>query len=621
MTKQEQILEHKCIIVNKEVAQVVDKYTATIGDCTAVMDQLRKAENRSREFENGTFIILVVGPVKSGKSTLVNLIANAYVSPTHFLECTVRPSIISQRHEGEESKITVFTSEDTADRVEQIDAIIDCIRGIEKEEALLDSNIKKSVFDLTPEIIKEKVELDLHESLSSETLVTSITTPGGKLMQKDVFIVDMPGFDGEYANVDDPIYNTIAQRADLIIFVQSSNSAISKVSSHFLKKLSDNNQAVHVCLIHNLFDSSWWHSDEERKAVTANQTQFAIEEIRKKGFTIDEKQCFSINLGKVEDGRKPQYAENPKLQSEVQEYDRIEEDLYQRVIERRNAMRLDVCLSRTRQQLDKTIEAINSELERRSQLKSHYEQAEAEFEKVKDSHVPHSGLTPLTVDYALLKNIVRDKAKRYNKIVGASHNHWTDKEVTEIINGFINSCEAGIKDSFDKLLSLPEMEDKLYSGFRSRMGEIENVIRRFNPKINPKETSRIPVEDVPTIALESGVIQKSLIHKAKILWFGGHSRQNVEGYINKTKECLVGSEAGDEGYLEEEGGAVKPVLNRIKQLLEEVEKRYEEVCNNYWKQGRTEVLDGIIADKADFDEKTRQLAQLREEITTIKEKI
>ena len=621
MTKQEQVIEHKCIIVNKEVAQIVDKYTSAIGDCTAVMDQLRKAENRSKEFENGTFIVLVVGPVKSGKSTLVNLIANAYVSPTHFLECTVRPSIISQRHEGEKSKISVFTSEDATDRAEQIDAIIDCIRGIEKEESLLDSNIKKSVFDLTPENIKEKVELGLHESLSSETLVTSITTPGGKLMQQDVFIVDMPGFDGEYANVDDPIYNTIAQRADLIIFVQSSNSAISKVSSHFLKKLSDNNQAVHVCLIHNVFDSSWWHSDEERKAVAADQTQFAIEEIRKKGFNLDEKQCFSINLGKVEDGRKPQYAENPKLQSEVQEYDRIEEDLYERVIERRNAMRLDVCLSRTRQQLDKTIEAINSELERRSQLKSRYEQAEAEFEKVKDNHVPHSSLSPMTVDYALLKNIVRDKAKRYNKIVGASHNHWTDKEVTEILNGFVNSCEAGIKDSFDKLLSLPEMEDKLYSGFRSRMGEIENVVRRFNPTYQPKETDKIPVEGVPAIALESGVIQKSLIRKTKFLWFGGHSRQNVEGYINKAKECLVGSDAGDEGYLEEEGGAVKPVLNRIKQLLEEVAKRYEEACNDYWKRGRTEVLDGIIADKTDFDEKTGQLAQLREEINTIKEKI
>lgn len=621
MTKEEQIIEHQCIIVNREISLLVDKYMSELGDCRAVMDQLRKAENRSKEFKNGTFIILVVGPVKSGKSTLVNLIANAYVSPTHFLECTVRPSIISQRHKEEESKITVFTSEDTADRVEQMDAVIDCIRGIMSEESLLDSHIKKSVFELTPENIKEKVELGLHESLTSETLVTSITTPGGKLMQKDVFIVDMPGFDGEYANIDNPIYDTVAQRADLIIFVQSSNSAISKVSSQFLKKLSDNNQAVPVCLIHNVFDSSWWRSDEERKARAADQIRFAIGEIRKKGFNVDEKRCFSINLGQVEDGRNSNYSEHPKLKSEVKLYEQIEMDLYEQVIEQRNAMRLEVCLNRTNQQLAKTIDFIDIELERRSQLKTRYEQAEVEFDKVAGKRVFDSTQTPLTVDYALLKNIVRDKAKRYNRIVGASNNHMTNKEAIEIVNGFISSCEEGLSASFGRLLSLSEIENKLYSDGKSRIVEIENVVRKYIPEHQGMEMAPIPVEEAPTLSLENGVINKSLIRKLKVLWFGGHSRQDVEGYINKAKECLVGSDAGDEGYLEEEGGAIKPVLNRIKQLLEEVAKQYDKTCDDYWALCKNEVLDGIIADKTAFDGETGQLVQLKQELSKIQEKI
>ena len=621
MTKEEQVAEHKCIMVSNEVSLVVEKYASTMGDCTAVMDQLRKAENRSKEFQNGTFIILVVGPVKSGKSTLVNLIANAYVSPTHFLECTVRPSIISQRHEGNDSQITVFTSEDTSDRVEQIDAIIDCIRGIAKEESLVDSHIKKSVFDLTPDNIKEKVELGLHESLSAETLVTSITTPGGKLMQQNVFIVDMPGFDGEYANIDNPIYDTVAQRADLIIFVQSSNSAISKVSSQFLKKLSDNNQAVPVCLIHNVFDSSWWHSEEERKAVTADQIRFAIGEIRKKGFNVDENRCFSVNLGQVEDGRKPNYSKNPKLKSEVLRYEQIETDLYEHVIERRNAMRLEVCLSRTGQQIDKTIDAINTELERLSQLKTQYEQAEIEFDKVAGKHVFNSTQSPLTIDYTLLKNIVRDKAKRYNKIVGASHNHMTNKEAIEIVNGFINSCEEGLSASFGKLLSLSEVENKLYSDCKSRMAEIENVVRRFHSGHQGQKVDLIPLEGVPSLSIEKGVINQSLIRKHKVLWFGGHSREDVEGYINKAKECLVGSDAGDEGYLEEEGGAIKPVLSRIQQLLDEVAKKYQMICDDYWAKGKKEVLDGIIANKTAFDDTTSLLTQLKQELSKIKEKL
>lgn len=621
MTKEEQVLEHQCIVVNKEVSFIVDKYIPTMSDCPAVIDQLRKAENRSKEFKNGTFIVLVVGPVKSGKSTLVNLIANACVSPTHFLECTVRPSIISQRREGEDSKITVFTSEDTDNRVEQIDAVIDCIRGIANEDSLLDSHIKKSVFDLTPENIKEKVELGLHESLTSETLVTSITTPGGKLMQQNVFIVDMPGFDGEYANIDNPIYDTVAQRADLIIFVQSSNSAISKVSSQFLKKLSDNNQAVPVCLIHNVFDSSWWHSEEERKAMAADQIRFAVGEIRKKGFNVDEKRCFSINLGQVEDGRKPMYSEHPKLKSEVKKYEQIETDLYEHVIEQRNAMRLEVCLNRTGQQLDKTVGAINNELEHRSQMKTRYEQAEVEFDKVRSGRVFNSTLNPLTVDYALLKNIVRDKAKRYNKIVGASHNHMTNKEAVKIISDFISSCEEGLSASFGKLLSLSEAENKLYSDCKIRMVEIENVVRRFHPGHHEPKVDLIPIEGVPSLSIEKGVINQSLIRKIKVLWFGGHSREDVEGYINKAKECLVGSDAGEEGYLEEEGGAIKPVLSCIQQLLDGVAKKYETICDDYWAQGKKEVLDGIIADKTAFDDKTLQLEQLKQELSKIKEKL
>ena len=67
-----------------------------IKDLEAVCKSTQKLNNRVSEFDGGSFLILVVGPVKSGKSTLVNLIAHAHVSPTHFLECTVRPSIISK---------------------------------------------------------------------------------------------------------------------------------------------------------------------------------------------------------------------------------------------------------------------------------------------------------------------------------------------------------------------------------------------------------------------------------------------------------------------------------------------------------------------------------------------
>ena len=628
MTQEENVLLHKCKIVNQEVSRVKGHYNSCIGNSSVVISQLSKAENRSKEYENGTFIVLVVGPVKSGKSTLVNLIANAYVSPTHFLECTVRPSIISQRRGEEECKIAVFTSEDTSNRIEQIDAIIDCIRGIESEDSL--ENIHKGVFDLTPENIKQKVELGLKDSLSSETLVTSITTPGGKLMKQDVFIVDMPGFDGEYANIDDPVYDTIAQRADLIIFVQSSNSAISKVSGQFLKTLAENNQDVPVCLIHNVFDSSWWRSNEERSAAALKQKEFAICEIRKQGFNIDESQCFSINLGKVEDSRKQVYSDIPALTSEAEEYDKIEGILYDRVINRRDTMRLNVSLSRTRQQLGKTVASIDDELNRRSQLSERYEQVTAEFAKIDKSSNFQSGLQPLIVDYNSLKSIIRNEAQSTIGLVDTSNNHKTDTEATGIVVNFIAACETTISASFGKSLSLDQKEEELLLVCKNRINEIKEVT--INCGVKPLQVSvdRLPIEGIPTISLLSGVDLNLLIPRKpminlQIKQFGGHSAEDIVGYINKTAERLAGSAPGEanyiEGYIEKEGGAIKPILDQVNLLIEEVTKKYEDICLKYWENSCKAVLQSIIADKQTFDAETMQLKSLKEELIKIREQI
>lgn len=628
MAQEISVLENKCKIVSEEVIRVNNVYKGFIGDSPTIISQLSKVENRSKEYENGTFIVLVVGPVKSGKSTLVNLIANAYVSPTHFLECTVRPSIISQRRGDEECKITVFTSEDTSNRIEQIDAIIDCIRGIESEDSLED--IQKGVFDLTPENIKQKVELGLKDSLSSETLVTSITTPGGKLMKQDVFIVDMPGFDGEYANIDDPVYDTIAQRADLIIFVQSSNSAISKVSGQFLKTLAENNQDVPVCLIHNVFDSSWWRSNEERSAAALKQKAFAISEIRKQGFNIDESQCFSINLGKVEDSRKQVYSDIPALTSEAEEYDRVEGILYDRVINRRDTMRLNVSLSRTRQQLGKTVASVDDELNRRSQLSERYEQVTAEFAKIDKSSNFQSGLQPLIVDYNSLKNIIRNEAQSTIGLVDTSNNHKTDTEATGIVVNFIAACETTISASFGKSLSLDQKEEELLLVCKNRINEIKEV--SINCGVKPLQASvdRLPIEGIPTISLLSGVDLNLLIPRKpminlQIKQFGGHSAEDIVGYINKTAERLAGSAPGEsnyiEGYIEKEGGAIKPILDQVNLLIEEVTKKYEDICLKYWENSCKAVLQSIIADKQTFDAETMQLKSLKEELIKIREQI
>jgi hypothetical protein len=596
---------------------VMDEYADVLRDCPPVDMQLRKAGSRAHEYENGTFIVLVVGPVKSGKSTLVNLIANAYVSPTHFLECTVRPSIISQRREGEDCRITVYTTEDSRRRARAIDSVIDSIRGMESGEWLRD--VVKSEFELTPENIKDKVELGLQESLSAETLVTSITTPGGRLMKQDVFIIDMPGFDGEYANIDDPVYDTIAQRADLIVFVQSSNSAISKVSGQFLKKLHENNKDVPVSLIHNVFDSAHWRDDAERRQTVEEQKQFALGEIRRLGFKIDAEQCFSINLGKVEDSRNAKYADDADLRSEAQAFDEIENYLHDRVISNRDVMRLSVCLGRTQQQLQKLSATITEELGKNAALLQQYNEAAQAFEALRNEPLMSgTDMVPL-VNPNVPRTVVEGECQsRISQIQPRLHR--SDSEARTVVTDFVRASERLLAAQFPEILHITQTESEMYLQCRQRLSEIDHATLQCGMPSNPIVPERITLQQPNDINLMDGLDLTMIVpHKLLIpgvRWMG-HSSEDLVSYLNAAKNRLVGTNNSDaeRGYIETT--ALPQILQRISEDNKRVRDQYRTICDDYLQSNRQRVLSAIIPDLDAFNRQTAALEKLRNDINNI----
>ena len=615
--QERRVLQNRCSVVGRELTRLLDEYADVLGDCPAVDMQLRKAGSRAHEYENGTFIVLVVGPVKSGKSTLVNLIANAYVSPTHFLECTVRPSIISQRREGEDCRITVYTTEDSRRRVEQIDSVIDSIRGIENGDTLQD--VVKSEFELTPENIKDKVELGLQESLSAETLVTSITTPGGRLMKQDVFIIDMPGFDGEYANIDDPVYDTIAQRADLIVFVQSSNSAISKVSGQFLKKLHENNKDVPVCLIHNVFDSAHWRDAAERQQTVEEQKQFALGEIRRLGFKIDAEQCFSINLGKVEDSRNAKYADDADLRSEAQAFDDIENYLHDRVISNRDVMRLSVCLGRTQQQLQKLSATITEELGKNTALLQQYNEAAQAFEALRNEPLMSgTDMVPL-VNPNVPRTVVEGECQsRISQIQPRLHR--SDSEARTIVTDFVRASERLLAAQFPEILHIAQTESEMYLQCRQRLSEIDHATLQCGMPSNPIVPERISLQQPNDINLMEGLDLTMIVpHKLLIpgvRWMG-HSSEDLVSYLNAAKNRLVGTNNSDaeRGYIETT--ALPQILQRISEDNKRVRDQYRTICDDYLQTNRQRVLSTIIPNLDAFNWQTAALEKLRNDINNI----
>ena len=615
--QERRVLQNRCSVVGRELTRLLGEYADVLRDCPTVDMQLRKAGSRAHEYENGTFIVLVVGPVKSGKSTLVNLIANAYVSPTHFLECTVRPSIISQRREGEDCRITVYTTEDSRQRARAIDSVIDSIRGMENGEWLRD--VVKSEFELTPENIKDKVELGLQESLSAETLVTSITTPGGRLMKQDVFIVDMPGFDGEYANIDDPVYDTIAQRADLIVFVQSSNSAISKVSGQFLKKLHENNKDVPVSLIHNVFDSAHWRDDAERRQTVEEQKQFALGEIRRLGFKIDAEQCFSINLGKVEDSRNAKYADDADLRSEAQAFDEIENCLHDRVISNRDVMRLSVCLGRTQQQLQKLTATISEELGKNAALLQQYNEAAQAFEALRNEPLMSGTDMVPQVNPNVPRTVVEGECQsRISQIQPRLHR--SDSEARTIVTDFVRATERLLAARFPEILHIAQTESEMYLQCRQRLSEIDHATLQCGMPSNPIVPERITLQQPNDINLMDGLDLTMIVpHKLLIpgvRWMG-HSSEDLVSYLNAAKNRLVGTNNSDaeRGYIETT--ALPQILQRISEDNKRVRDQYRTICDDYLQNNRQRVLSAIIPDLDAFNRQTAALEKLRNDINNI----
>lgn len=409
-----------------------------------LLSRLNTVVSRAREHSDRSFVILVAGPVKSGKSTFVNLVANAFVSPTHFLECTVRPSIISSA-EGEHV-ITVYKSENKARVVEQVDAIIDHLRGQIDYDAI--PEVTRQEWPLTPANIDEHVALDISDVEGDGTLMTTIKTPGGKLLSSGVYMIDMPGFDGSKANLDSPLYRTIASRADLIILVQSSNSAVTKVSDEFFALLRENNRNVPVCLLHNVFDAAFWRGDEQKKAAVAEQMDYAVARIKEMGFNLDARNAYAVNLGMVWDWRDRQYVSDPQiLQKAVEVFAEVEQEMFDVLLTQRDSIRIRTVIGRTLQQMEQLMDIIAQGLDEKRQKLEKYTALKGEFDALKARKI--SLRTEANVDWLSLRNEITGLYSLTKKSLSGK---YKTRETRELLSKFIADCSKAISKKMNEAL-------------------------------------------------------------------------------------------------------------------------------------------------------------------------
>lgn len=586
--------------ISAQLGELASVYMPRLTD-ENIRHKLSQLSRRSLEYKNGSFIMLVVGPVKSGKSTLVNLLAHRYVSPTDTLECTVRPSIISNVEHERDCKIEIYKARHEGRKAEDLDLIIDELRGIVTEHELEEYLEKDEYLNYSDETINNVISPSYNKE--DRTIITSITTTGSKLLERGpvdggkIFLADMPGFDGNTSNLNDPLYDAISKRVDLILFVHSSVSAFNLTSASYLEKLREYNEAVPVYLVHNIFDSTYWKNTEEREGEIDRQVQKEYEEIRSKGFNIESEFISKVNLGKVTDALSGTGAYvvgfEDDLQGELRKFEEIEEKLYKKITSNISELRLKRCEDRTRTLRDMLVDTIAKEISSLQQKKNardamaHYvDNLEKELSITMHEQDEIIGAVESSANRSVFRTISTTQVNR----------SASTEECVDILKAVLVQFLSDVDQKLS--LNLFSMFKNKEETFRALVAE-KTGLDKIPMKITPAEAAtakNIYDEDVSTF------MNKKYFEFLRDMWHGTHAVKDIKSYISKMENYFYGTKEAPSTY-------------QLKELLKKEIKRLEAVYLREIKAQYAALLPTIITDEQSTSLDT--LEKLKIQLTNI----
>ena len=586
--------------ISAQLGELASVYMPRLTD-ENIRHKLSQLSRRSLEYKNGSFIMLVVGPVKSGKSTLVNLLAHRYVSPTDTLECTVRPSIISNVEHERDCKIEIYKARHEGRKAEDLDLIIDELRGIVTEHELEEYLEKDEYLNYSDETINNVISPSYNKE--DRTIITSITTTGSKLLERGpvdggkIFLADMPGFDGNTSNLNDPLYDAISKRVDLILFVHSSVSAFNLTSASYLEKLREYNEAVPVYLVHNIFDSTYWKNTEEREGEIDRQVQKEYEEIRSKGFNIESEYISKVNLGKVTDALSGTGAYvvgfEDDLQGELRKFEEIEEKLYKKITSNISELRLKRCEDRTRTLRDMLVDTITKEISSLQQKKNardamaHYvDNLEKELSITMHEQDEIIGAVESSANRSVFRTISTTQVNR----------SASTEECVDILKAVLVQFLSDVDQKLS--LNLFSMFKNKEETFRALVAE-KTGLDKIPMKITPAEAAtakNIYDEDVSTF------MNKKYFEFLRDMWHGTHAVKDIKSYISKMENYFYGTKESPSTY-------------QLKELLKKEIKRLEALYLREIKAQYAALLPTIITDEQSTSLDT--LEKLKIQLTNI----
>ncbi|MCT7525935.1 dynamin family protein [Aliarcobacter cryaerophilus] len=267
-----------------------------------LMEKINSLSTVKKELNSNKYFIAIIGGIKTGKSTLINLLCHKEVSKTQAgVETTKIPLIISA---NSEDKINIYRKKgEIGDSLlieeKDRDLVINYIKGLDEFDENNENSIGKEIEDYDEDKLYKYVTDDSSIDNSSMIIAIHLTLDKERLKEypnclllNDIMIIDTPGLDGVESSIGGKENNNgdwLVERTDLIFILQSTVSPINKNIKDTLKKI--NNKNLKSRLVHNQFSlRDWlekdkkenWENDTRKKSIDK-----ALEILDKKGAYTD----------------------------------------------------------------------------------------------------------------------------------------------------------------------------------------------------------------------------------------------------------------------------------------------------------------------------------------------
>ena len=279
--------EHRLALqkLREALTEMRSEYGATGGVFVPVCGHIDKALRAIDQFDSGMELIVCIGMLKAGKSTLVNLLTrSANASPMGYgQDTTLRPALIRMAAPGEEGQILIFDApaDNTAEqRPEQIRRVMDYLRGI--HTAASTAELSMRLLPLSDELLTRVLcsEPGRYRELPTEPLLVVVETPYSEdcvlLRNRKRMILDMPGCDSPHAEVvRDNLYREIGKECDMALILQSSVAPLNEKAVELQREILGERSASTIRLIQNRMEAKAWLKQSVLEAQTTAQQKNA----------------------------------------------------------------------------------------------------------------------------------------------------------------------------------------------------------------------------------------------------------------------------------------------------------------------------------------------------------